>query len=317
MATPSNHWKLGLFVVTGVTLAIATIVLLSARSLHKETTQYVTYFDESVQGLEIGSPVKYRGVTIGNVSAVNIAQDRRHVEIVSELTVQEIRRLGLESSRKQIEVPSDLRMQLESSGLTGVKFLLIDFFDEKANPPPDLPFPTPKNYIPAAVSVMKNLEDSVVRAVNRIPEVTDEVVLLIRKVHGVVADIDEKKFPERIDEALVKANAVLARVQNGLDEAHVGRVSREAEATLVDIRTAVGKIDRLADKLAADDGVYMSVRRASDAVGDAAASAAGAGGELEETLRAVQGAAASIQRLADALETDSDMLLKGRARRAP
>ena len=70
---PTNHWKLGLFVVLGFVLALCTVVFLGARSLHKDSVSYKTYFDESVQGLEIGSPIKFRGVTIGNVSAIDIA----------------------------------------------------------------------------------------------------------------------------------------------------------------------------------------------------------------------------------------------------
>ena len=90
MASPSNHWKLGLFVVCGVTLGLSALVLFSARSLRTETAQYKSYFDESVQGLETGSPVKFRGVTIGRVSAIDVAPDRRHVAVTSELGVDAI-----------------------------------------------------------------------------------------------------------------------------------------------------------------------------------------------------------------------------------
>ncbi len=84
MSAPSNHWKLGLFVVAGVALFLTMLVFLGARSLQSETVTYKTYFDESVQGLEVGSPVKFRGVTIGNVSGIDIAADRRHVRSRAE-----------------------------------------------------------------------------------------------------------------------------------------------------------------------------------------------------------------------------------------
>ena len=95
MAVPTNHWKLGLFVVASVVLALATVVFLGARSLRKDTVPFVTYFDESVQGLEVGSPVKFRGVVIGTVSHINIAPDRRHVETVSDVESEALTRLGL------------------------------------------------------------------------------------------------------------------------------------------------------------------------------------------------------------------------------
>ena len=174
MSTPTNHWKLGLFVVVGFVLAACTVVFLGARSLQKQSVEYKTYFDESVQGLEVGSPIKFRGVIIGNVSAIDVAPDHRHVAVTSALTVQDLSDLGLAKGgtgkKTKIRIPIELRVQLASQGITGVKFLQIDFFDIKDNPPPVLPFEVPDNYIPAAVSTMKNLEDAVVRAVNRIPE---------------------------------------------------------------------------------------------------------------------------------------------------
>ncbi|MEO5730037.1 MAG: MlaD family protein, partial [Byssovorax sp.] len=89
MSAPTNHWKLGLFVVVGVVLTLTTVAVLGARSLRKEVSRYVSYFDESVQGLEVGSPIKFRGVTIGTVGKIDVAVDHRHVEVTSDLGVAE------------------------------------------------------------------------------------------------------------------------------------------------------------------------------------------------------------------------------------
>src|SRR4051795_12066875 len=96
MAAPTNHWKLGLFVVTGVVMVLGTVAMLGARSLRKEVERYVSYFDESVQGLEVGSPIKFRGVTIGTVGKIDVAPDHRHVEVELELGVADLHRLGLD-----------------------------------------------------------------------------------------------------------------------------------------------------------------------------------------------------------------------------
>ena len=48
----------------------------------EETVSFVTYFDESVQGLEVGAPVKLRGVPIGHAVDIGFAPDRRHIEVV-------------------------------------------------------------------------------------------------------------------------------------------------------------------------------------------------------------------------------------------
>jgi phospholipid/cholesterol/gamma-HCH transport system substrate-binding protein len=157
MAAPTNHWKLGLFVVSGVVMLLTAVAALGARSLHTEVARYKTYFDESVQGLEVGSPIKFRGVMIGTVGKIDIAPDHRMVEVESDLVVKELHRLGLDSEadpvthlpRKRLAMQEDLRAQLASSGLTGVKYLLLDFFPVADNPAPKLTFPIPENYIPA------------------------------------------------------------------------------------------------------------------------------------------------------------------------
>src|SRR5688500_18915258 len=134
MSAPTNHWKLGLFVLVGALLAVVTVVYLGAQSLKKETVSYRSYFDEAVTGLELGSPVRYRGVTIGNVSNIDIAADRRHVEVTYDLGVSVLGRLGLAAGQGQqttISVPPDLRVQLGSQGITGVKYVLVDFFNVK------------------------------------------------------------------------------------------------------------------------------------------------------------------------------------------
>src|SRR5687767_5767692 len=113
MAAPTNHYKLGLFVLLGFAAAVAAAILLGVASTRKDTIPYHSYFNESVQGLELGSPVKFRGVTIGHVSAIEIAPDHRMVDVVSELDVTDIKRMGLTEKgnhakgRERFSIPPD------------------------------------------------------------------------------------------------------------------------------------------------------------------------------------------------------------------
>lgn len=320
MATPSNHWKLGLFVVFGIVLGLATIVALGANSLQSETASYLSYFDESVQGLDVGAPVKFRGVTIGTVSKIDVASDRRHVRVTSDLRVEELRTLGLakgDDTHLEIVVPEDLRIQLASAGITGVKFVQLDFFSVKSNPVPKLPFPVPKNYIPTAVSTMKNLEDSVIHAMNRIPEMTDAALALIERLDGLVASVHETDLPKRTQETLASVDKTFGDVRKTLAELEGAKISSQAQGTLARLDGAIARVDQMMARVNGDNGVIVSAERASGAMGDVAINARGLTDDLGSTMRDVQRAAESIQRLTDALERDSDMLLKGRARRSP
>src|SRR3954451_5176188 len=121
MAAPTNHYKLGLFVLLGLGAAVVAALLLGVASTRKDTVNYHSYFNESVQGLDLGSPVKFRGVSIGHVSAIEIAPDHRMVDVVRELDVTDIKRMGLteKSSHAKLGhekflIPPDLRAQLGS-----------------------------------------------------------------------------------------------------------------------------------------------------------------------------------------------------------
>jgi phospholipid/cholesterol/gamma-HCH transport system substrate-binding protein len=319
MAAPTNHWKLGLFVVVGFIVAMGTIVELGARSLKKTTVTYESYFDESVQGLDVGSPVKFRGVTIGSVSVIDVAPDSRHVEVTLLLDVDKLNDLALNVVRgpnARIAVPPDLRVQLGSAGITGVKFILIDFFSQKDNPVIPLPFPVPENYIPSAQSTMKNLEDSVVRAVDRFPEVADQIVALLGKISRILDDVDGQHLPEKASVVLNGAGQAIENLQATLRDVDSANLSREAQETMANVNATLGRTTALLDRLQGQKGVLASAERASNALGDLAHGASGLGTEVEETLRDVQGAAAAVQRLGDELDRDPDMLLKGRSRTA-
>src|SRR5581483_10072658 len=151
MSAPTNRWKLGAFVVGSLVVGVIAAVIVTAQTMQAVTVTYTSYFDEAVTGLEVGSPVRYRGVKIGNVSGIDVAPDQRHVEIIYSLGVKVLDRLGLAGSshgkETRILLPPTLRVQLASTGLTGTKYLQIDFFDGGGTPPPVLPFPVPENYI--------------------------------------------------------------------------------------------------------------------------------------------------------------------------
>jgi phospholipid/cholesterol/gamma-HCH transport system substrate-binding protein len=323
MSAPTNHWKLGLFVVVGVVLTLTTVAVLGARSLRKEVSHYVSYFDESVQGLEVGSPIKFRGVTIGTVGKIDVAVDHRHVEVTSDLGVAQLNPLGLnmtsgatDNSRKKLDVATDLRVQLASAGLTGVKFLQLDFFVVADNPPPVLTFPVPENYIPAAASTMKNIEDSLVRTMNRLPEVADQMSAILSKVDGMLGDIQDKKLPEQMTATLTSTNQLIQGAQKKLEAVEAGKLSGHAEKTLIGLNETVGRMNRLLASIDSEKGLLASLSHASDAIGDTAHNADGVGSDLQDTLRSVQDAAKSIHKLADALEKEPDMLIKGRGRGA-
>jgi len=315
MSAPTNRWKLGAFVVGSVVIGVAAAIVLTAETMRVAAVTYTSYFDEAVTGLEVGSPVRYRGVKIGNVSAIDVAPDQRHVEIVYSLGVKVLSKLRLAGTshgkETRILLPPDLRVQLAITGLTGTKFLQIDFFDT-AGEPPVLPFPVPENYIPATASTMKNLEEAVVRAVGMMPHIAQQLDLALSRTNAILDDLDRRGLPGKASTSLDNANQLLATLQRKLSQVRVDDLSRDAAATLEDASATLVKMKGVLDHLDGNDGLFASVQRTSDSLNDVAGPRLGA--TFHETERDLREAAVAVRQLVEALQRDPDMFLKGKTK---
>jgi phospholipid/cholesterol/gamma-HCH transport system substrate-binding protein len=313
MSAPTNHWKLGLFVVTSTLVGLCALVYLGARTFQEETVSYKSYFDEGVSGLENGSGVTFRGVKIGTVSSIDVAPDRRHVEVTYELVVSVLHSLGLAAGKAkaiQISVPDDLRVQIGSNGLTGTKYLQIDFFDTKNLPAPSLPFPVPKNYIPAAPSTM----DAVMRAVDQLPELVRATAQMLNHVNMLLADVRAKEVPDKLVALLASAERVVKLLRGKLDALEVGEISSETQLALSKLNVTLAAFGRVLERLDGDQGLVASLQRTSDLSGDVVASARGLAPQIGDTVADLREAGVAIRLLVEAIERDPDMLVKGRAK---
>ena len=81
MAREADKFKIGLFVIITVVLFLSIIIWLGATKFFQRYEYYVTYFDESISGLDVGSNISLRGVPVGAVSSIKIASDGKLIEV--------------------------------------------------------------------------------------------------------------------------------------------------------------------------------------------------------------------------------------------
>src|SRR5438477_10217476 len=81
MSAQAHYFKIGLFMLSGITLVVLAVIILGAGALFKKKFMMETYFDESVQGLSVGAPLKYRGVTIGRVEHIGFVRNEYKTEL--------------------------------------------------------------------------------------------------------------------------------------------------------------------------------------------------------------------------------------------
>jgi paraquat-inducible protein B len=316
MTAPTNHWKLGLFVIVSFVLAVLAMIYVGSQAMQKDVVTYVSYFDEAVTGLQVGSPVSFRGVKIGSVAHISVAPDRRHVEVHLQLDIDLLTRLGLARQREDkpvsISVPQDMRVQLSSAGITGSKYIDLDFF-AKDEPAIELPFEHPWNYIPTEPSTMKNLEESIVRAADAMPQIAAQLSQVMKELEVLVGDVNDQELPQRIAATLAGANKAFATLDQQVAGLNTPVLSHKATEALARVDGLLVKADALLARIDGERGLMASVQRASDSIGDVASNARGTGDELDQTLTELREVASTVRRFVEALEQDSDMLLKGRA----
>jgi len=294
-ATTTNHWKLGLFVVLGIVALIGVLFWLGAQRFRRESFAAVAFFDESVQGLDVGSPLKFRGVMVGTVANITIAPDHRHVQVTSDIYVDAVRSLGISNGAPdpksgQPFMPENLRVQLVAAGITGVRYLEVDFFEPDRYPPPPLPFSPPWNYIPSAPSTLRSLEQAALEFANRLPALGEQTTAALAEGRQTLGSF------RRLSDELQGDNGQLARLVRQLDSA-----ASTLEGTLRESQLGA---------------TTSALREASNSVAGAATGVSGGVGDVRDDLRddllALRETLDSIRALVESVDRDPSVLVRGR-----
>ncbi len=323
MTAPANRWKLGLFVVAGFASAGGVLTWVGMRQLKKAFHVAYAYFDEAVTGLEEGSPVKYRGVTIGVVDEIRSAPDRRHLEVRAALYDDKLAKLGLQVTRLDTAcpLPDNLRAQLVMSWVTSTSFIQVDFFPDPPSGPQQLPFAVDpdKHTLRTVKSTAKSLEDASRDVLRELPIMATsarELVELLRtELQGArLADVSRQ-----VQALFARFDRVLAEVEQRELVARAGdtiNAWRDAAASLRDDQSPFGST------LAEARGLLRSLERelAAAKLPDTTAALRGAtttvvtlGPDVQQELAQLHRTLVAIEQLMDALERDPASLLRGRA----
>ena len=145
MISPASRWKLGLFVVVGSLVGVFGVVYLGAQELKRSTQTAYAYFDEALTGLEEGSAVKFRGITVGRVERIRFATEDRLLEVRASLYEDYLADLGLDTSQLDASNPliHRLRAQVVMSFVTSTAFIQVDFSEDPPGGPQMLGFRVP------------------------------------------------------------------------------------------------------------------------------------------------------------------------------
>src|SRR5438046_1006678 len=137
MSKKANPASIGLFVVVGLTLGIAALVIFGSKGLFHPQQKDILYFNASLKGLNPGAPVKFRGVTIGKVAEVLIRHNQASDDFSMPVIIKIDKKLAQSKSDEQLEIGSEARLNLlieqgfrggldAESLVTGVLYIALD-----------------------------------------------------------------------------------------------------------------------------------------------------------------------------------------------
>ncbi len=298
----ARYFKLGVLtlLVTGAAIAVAFVLGISfGRPRHVE---YHTYFDESVQGLEIGAVVAYRGMPIGTVDAIDPAPDH-FVRVALGVDRDKI------PSTHLANVPPDLRAELSMQGITGVKLVDLDFVDPAAHPPPKVGFEPGPRYIPSSPSMLENLSNDLAGILERLAPLIEATTSAIHRVDDMLASFDRENVPQQVGDVLRTAQGAATDLRRLLGSVDRAKLPDKAAVALDRLDSATASMDDVLERVGGQEGLVANANRVVRGFGGART-----GDEFARTLRNLDAAARAVRDLAHTIDRQPDVLLKGRSK---
>jgi len=245
MARKTSRFMIGLFVTIGILIGMVAVVWLGASKYFEKGATYVTYFDESVQGLQLDSAVKYRGVEAGRVEKIRVAPDNRLIEVIMKINL-----------RGKLE--REYVAQLKAAGITGIVFVELDRKEsDKPDVSPKITFASEYPVISSKPSDVKQLLtgiDNVIQSLNKIDTqgISDQIKSTLKVLESVVASVDnvvgsvEKALGTgNLEEAVVEVRNTLLKVQNFVSDAQKDLQAMNLGKSGTNIENATARLDKI------------------------------------------------------------------------
>lgn len=259
MGSKVSPTVLGAFVVSAVVLVVAGVLFFGGGKFFKEKVPYVLFFDGSVQGLNVGAPVIFRGVQVGQVAAVEAIADPKENTLIIRVQVDivrgAVRVLGgpVKDPRQAVEalIQKGVRASLQTqSFVTGLLYVGLDFYP--GTPIRRLGLDTKYPEIPTVPSTKEQLLASVQQTIadlSKLPldEILNELLALFKRANSLLG------LPE-VKQALVSLNDVVTAAQHLLQHtdgqvgplgAKLGEAADAARLALETARVALGEAQKL------------------------------------------------------------------------
>jgi paraquat-inducible protein B len=331
MKTKLGPTMVGAFVLGAFLLGLVALLAFGGVSFFSKPERFVVFFDESIHGLDLGSPVKLRGVRLGRVVDLNVryeaATNRSVVAVVCELnrnTITDAQGAQVDvSSRVELQklVDRGLRAQLGVLGLaTGLLFVELDFVDPAQYPAPAVQFQPKYVVVPAMPSAISEFQANLTEILNDVKRI--DFAGISTEFKGLLADTRRQLTGVDLKGAVAQWQKTGAEFQQLAASPELKQALTNLNAAVVDLRTVLAHVDQQVGPAGRELSATLAEAKTSlEAFNSAATTAqrfiaaqSGLGDDAARTIEQLGAAAEAVQRLADFIERNPQALITGKKR---
>jgi phospholipid/cholesterol/gamma-HCH transport system substrate-binding protein len=317
----ANPTLIGAFVLGGALLAVIAVVAFGSGRLFRDTETFISFFDGSVAGLNVGAAVRFRGIDVGVVQDIllDFPSTQREGNDLRIAVVYDIDRKRIESrgAGVRLEDPLDItalltlgiRAELATESLvTGMKYIALDLDPEhpvSLEPVPGLPYPE----IPTVSTGLERIEDEVYRIIADLGAVRLDTLVTVAtaafsQINDLAGSADLSATVERLPATIDRLNSTLSDLQRVLARVDavvaplgddVRRTTEQATATMAQLQGTLADMDAVLDTV----GSTLDPRSPLFI-------------QFERAMTDLSGASRALRDLADYLERNPSALLRGR-----
>lgn len=333
METRAAYLKVGVLIVAAIVVGLALVWFLSGGQVRRGEL-LETYFNESVEGLQVGSNVQYRGVTVGRVTQIGVVSavyGRSENEVLrtanlnhplyQEVMVRyvvDMKKIGMFPSIESA-VNDGLRAQLNSRLVTGLAYINLDFVNPEKYLPQNIPWKPEGAYVPSMPSAFFEVQNAGQQLLAKLDQV--DVAKLVTSLTDLSTNLNDELKSGDVHQMLGSANDLLSTANASVKAADLAGLSADLKKTLASLQTVAtdpnlrkllsnGALatDQLAE-LSARMGTLVQSLQATVRQAQAGTTALQAG--LAPILRNLSATSGSLRDLAESLRQYPAQVLSG------
>ena len=301
--TKVNFTLVGVFVIALAAAAVAGVLWLAAGGAWRQKMDlYLTIMEESVSGLSINAPVKFKGVDVGQVRLIQLDPANPERVFVT-LAIQ-----------RGTPVTVDTLAVLKTQGLTGISS--IDLAGGgRGSAPLVAAVSSGLPIIPSKPSLSARLEDVLTTVLAKVERTSTNLDGLLSEDNRAAVASSLTDIAKLSHTLAARAPSIDAAIGNGAQA--LSDMRRVAATVAADMGPLLQRVGRSADSLEkmGQDTALASADAASAVQGvgrDVRQLASETGPELQRLLAELQTLALSLRRFSDAAERNPSSLLLGR-----